>query len=169
MKIVLIGAGNVATHLGMALKKAGHEIEMVYSRSFTSALELSLKVKSRYTTDRLDILPNANLYLISVSDHAIKEILKSFPYKNKIVVHTSGSVTIKVFGKKFVNAGILYPVQTFSKERKVDLKKTPLLIEATNEKTLSVIKKIATSISSNVMEMNSQDRKHIHLASVIGN
>src|SRR5438876_619492 len=113
MKIVLIGAGNVATHLGMALKKAGHKIEAVYSRSFSSALQLSLKLKARYTTDRIEVLPNAGLYIIAVSDHAIKEALKSFPHKNKIIVHTSGSVSIKVFGKKFANAGVLYPLQTF--------------------------------------------------------
>jgi len=169
MKIALVGAGNVATHLGYALKKAGHEITDVYSRSFVSALYLNLHLKARYATDMVETLSPADLYIIAVSDHAIKDVLKAFARKNKPVVHTSGSISMKVFGKQFPNAGVLYPVQTFSKERKIDFKKVPLLIEATNKKTESLIKKVANSISSNVVEMNSIDRKAVHLASVISN
>ena len=123
MKIALIGAGNVATHLGIALKKAGHEITDVYSRSFVSALYLNLRLKARYATDMVETLSAADLFIIAVSDHAIKDVLKEFTRKNKPIIHTSGSVSIKVFGKRFPNAGVLYPVQTFSKERKIDFVK----------------------------------------------
>ena len=41
MKIVLIGAGNLATNLGKALFHAGHEILQVYSRTEESARALA--------------------------------------------------------------------------------------------------------------------------------
>ena len=40
-KIVLVGAGNVATHLGRALREAGHDILQVYSRTEESARPLA--------------------------------------------------------------------------------------------------------------------------------
>jgi predicted short-subunit dehydrogenase-like oxidoreductase (DUF2520 family) len=169
MKIVLIGAGNVATHLGVALKKAKHEILQVYSRSESSSRELSKKLKSKNTTEVKSIFTSADLYIISISDHAIKDFLKSLPVKNKIIIHTSGSVAMKIFGKKFANHGVIYPLQTFSKERNIKFNEVPLLIEGNNAATLSAIVSLARSVSPYVFEMSSVDRKTVHLAAVIAN
>lgn len=169
MKIVLIGAGNVATHFGMALKKAKHEILQVYSRSESSSKELSKRLRSKYTTDVKSILTSADLYIISISDHAIKDFLKSFTTKNKIIVHTSGSVAIKIFGKKFKRHGVIYPLQTFSKERNIRFNEVPLLIEASNAATFSSIATLAGTVSPFVFEMSSSERKLVHLAAVFAN
>src|SRR6186713_1330178 len=126
MKIVLLGAGNVATHLGHALKKAGHEIIQVYSRSASSAKELSLKLRTRPVTIAAEVSTQADLYIISISDTSLSGFIKSLPFKNKTIVHTSGSVGINVFGKLFKNCGVFYPLQTFSKHRKVNLEEVPL-------------------------------------------
>src|ERR1044071_5774945 len=131
MKIALIGTGNVATHLGMALKKARHEIVCVYGRSLPAAAGLASKLKAKSFFIRAELIPpGADLYIISISDHAIRDFLKSFPHKKKPVVHTSGSVSMDVFSAAFTNAGVLYPLQTFSKNRNINLKHVPLLIEA---------------------------------------
>jgi predicted short-subunit dehydrogenase-like oxidoreductase (DUF2520 family) len=169
MKIALIGAGNVATHFGVALKKAKHEILQVYSRSEPSSRELAQKIRCKYTTDAKSISTSADLYIISISDHAIKELLKSLPFKNKTVVHTSGSVPMKIFGKKYSNHGVIYPLQTFSKERNIRFNEVPLLIEGNNAAALSVIASLARSVSPFVFEMSSSDRKTVHLAAVIAN
>ncbi|MCX6275922.1 MAG: DUF2520 domain-containing protein [Bacteroidetes bacterium] len=169
MKIVLIGAGNVATHLGVALKKAKHEILQVYSRSESSSRELSQKLRCKYTTDVKSIFAAADLYIISISDHAIKEFLKYLSLKNKIIVHTSGSVPMKIFGKKFTNHGVIYPLQSFSKERNIRFNEVPLLVEGNNAATFSAIASLARSVSPFVFEMSSADRKTVHLAAVIAN
>ncbi len=169
MKIVLIGAGNVATHLGAALKKAKHEIIQVYSRSESSAKELSNTLKCKYTIDSSAIIVSADLYIVSISDYAIKKFLKTFSVKNKIIAHTSGSVALNIFGKKFADTGVIYPLQTFSKERSIQFDEVPLLIEASNSKTLSAISAVASSVSPFVFEMNSSDRKTVHLSAVIAN
>jgi len=169
MKIVLIGAGNVATHLGMALKKAKHDIIQVYSRSATSAKTLSRILKCQPCADIKSILPSADLYIIAISDHAIKGFTRSFGIKNKVIVHTSGSVAMNVFGKKFSSHGVIYPLQTFSKERKIIFNEVPLLIEGNNAKSISAITSVAESISGFVFPMSSADRKIVHLAAVIAN
>ncbi len=169
MKIVLIGAGNVATHFGLALKKAGHEILQVFSKSESSAHELSRKIKSKYTSDAKAISASADLYIVSISDHAIKGMLKSLTVNSKIIIHTSGSVAMSVFGKRFKDHGVIYPLQTFSKERSLKFNEVPLLIEGNNAKTLSVISSLADSVSPFVFEMSSANRRTVHLAAVIAN
>jgi len=169
MKIVLLGAGNVATHLGLALKKAGHEILQVYSRSASSAKELSLKLRTRPVTDATEISTKGDLYILSISDSSIAAFLKSFPVKNTTIIHTSGSVDSKVFGKKFKSYGVMYPLQTFTKDRAINFQEVPLLIEGNNAASLKLIQKVADSISPHVFEIDSSTRKTIHLSAVIAN
>jgi len=169
MKMILLGAGNVATHLGLALKKAGHEILQVYGRSASSSLELSKKLKSKPVTDINKISALADLYIVSISDSSLQGFIKSFPVKNKTIVHTSGSVGINVFKKSFKSCGVFYPLQTFSKERKMDFTKVPILVEGNNPKSFAFIKKVADTISPYVFETDSASRKTIHLSAVLAN
>ena len=169
MKIVLIGAGNVASHLGPALKKAGHEIVQVYSRTLPAAEELARLLKCKYTSRSGEIDPAADVYLLSIPDHSIKSFLRSFPVRNRLVVHTSGSTGIGVFGKRFSHCGVLYPLQTFSRGRIIQFKTVPLLIEGKDRASQKSLRLLAESISGYVFEMSSAERKQVHLAAVISN
>src|SRR5689334_18079478 len=104
MKIVIIGSGNVATHLGIALKAAGHVIVQVCSRNESSAKRLAKKLSSSFSTD-LKKVKEADVYIVAVNDGAIKDVARDLKIRNSIVLHTSGSVSIKVFEKTFVNYG----------------------------------------------------------------
>ncbi|MBK8805952.1 MAG: NAD(P)-binding domain-containing protein [Bacteroidales bacterium] len=97
MKIVLIGAGNVATHIGKALFNEGHKIEQIFSRTMKSALELASKFNTSFTTDIKTITDNGDIYIIAISDIAIPSIIQAFPHKDKLLIHTAGSVDISVF------------------------------------------------------------------------
>src|SRR5688500_12972945 len=105
-KIILIGAGNVATQLGLALKDAGYKISQVYSKTKTSAESLSKKLKAAAITDLKKIDPDASIYIIAVKDDIITEIAKQLKLKDKIVVHTSGSVSIDVLKNVSTNYGV---------------------------------------------------------------
>ena len=48
MRVVLIGAGNVATHFGEALLAAGYHILQVYSRTEQSAGELASRLNATF-------------------------------------------------------------------------------------------------------------------------
>ena len=53
MKIVFIGAGNLATHLSAALRAGGHDIVQIYSRTMASASALAARVGAE-PTDSID-------------------------------------------------------------------------------------------------------------------
>src|SRR5438309_76102 len=122
MKIVLVGSGNVATHLGKALLKTNHTVLQVYSRSESSAKALAKTLSSSYTTDVTALYSKADLYIVALRDEAIKVFLKKFKVLDKIIVHTSGSVSLSAFKNKFKSFGVLYPVQTFSMHHKINFK-----------------------------------------------
>jgi len=113
--IVLIGAGNVATHLGLAIQKTGRRIVQVYSRTESSAKQLGGKLKTHYTDALEEINPEADLYIVSVSDSALKVLSIRLNLNEQLIVHTSGSVSMDVLRNSSLNYGVLYPLQTFSK------------------------------------------------------
>lgn len=169
MRIVIIGSGNLATQLALALKEAGKEIIQVYSRTENHAKELAEKIGSAYTSDLDEISKNADIYIISVKDDAISEIAASVCGKNPnaLFVHTAGSVAIDIFKNVAIHYGVFYPMQTFSKNRKVDFRPIPCFLEANDEITLNVIRQIAESVSDHVEIADSEKRKKIHLAAVL--
>ncbi len=176
MKIVLIGSGNVATQLGIALKAANHRILQVFSRSESSAKILAKKLSCSYTNDFKNISNQADIYIIAVTDNSIKEIVSGLENLKlqtlnikPVFLHSSGSVSIKVFGKKFKNTGVLYPVQTFSAKHNVVFKNIPVCLEANNPVAKKKIATLAKSITKKIHYINSDQRKKVHLAAVFAN
>jgi predicted short-subunit dehydrogenase-like oxidoreductase (DUF2520 family) len=164
--IVFIGAGNVATQLGIALKKAGHKIIQVYSPGGSSAGKLARLLGATGCSDLRQISRDGTLYIIAVNDDAIKEITKAIRLSGKTVVHTSGTVKMDVLKPVSALYGVIYPLQTLSKDKKIDPRKIPLCIEACNNETLEFISGIAGGISKNVARINSDQRRTLHLAAV---
>ena len=169
MNIVIIGSGNLATHLSLAMKDAGQKILQVYSRTAEHASELAGKLGCDYTTNIDEINEKADIYIISVKDDAISGIADKIGQKahNAIIVHTAGSISMDVFKGKAQHYGVFYPMQTFSKSRKVDFRPIPCFLEASDAETLSTIRTLAESVSQHVVLADSAKRKKIHLAAVL--
>jgi len=162
MKIVLLGSGNVATHLGKALKAAGHEIIQVWSRTLDNAKVLAQNLQSDFINDLSQINPQAEIYLIAVSDDAIRQVAADFPFKDKILAHTSGTSELAIPEI----SGVFYPLQTFSKQKQVDFSIIPIIIEANNSLIAGMLETLAKSLSSKVIQLNSEQRKALHIAAV---
>lgn len=168
IKIVLVGAGNVATHIGLTLKAKGISIVQVYSRTRASAIALAARLGC-LSTDRLpDLCTEADLYIISVKDNALDEVLKGLSHcrADALYVHTAGSVPMAVFDGRMSHYGVFYPMQTFSKEKEVDFSKVPCFIEASDDASLSLLNQFSTTLSSHVMVLSSEKRRYLHLAAV---
>jgi len=168
MKIVFIGAGNVAFHLSRALQNAGYEIIQVYNRTESSAKELANLLQTSYTASIDDISRDASLYVFSVSDAAIKPVSERLALNGKIAIHLSGSVEMNVFEKHYENFGVFYPLQTFSKSRTVDFSEVPVFLEANNSKTFEILYSAANKISQKAYRASSEDRRKLHMAAVFG-
>jgi len=166
MRITLIGSGNVATHLAAALKNAGHRIVQVYSRDAQHAAMLAYHVGAEAIDNLSVISPDTDMFIISVKDDAIIEMVKALAGYQKLIVHTSGSTNLNDMLVFTDNAGVLYPLQTFSKTKEVDFWTVPLCIEAANAHIKTDLEQLAATISNNIYHVNSADRKILHLAAV---
>ena len=166
IKIVLLGAGNVGTHLCRALQnKEGLEIIQWYNRSLNS---LEKELVPFAATQNLNDIIEADLYIISVSDTAIPAISKALEGKNGLIAHTAGSIPMEVLGAH-QNHGIFYPLQTFSKQKEVDFNQIPLCLEANQPENLNLLKKVAQSLGGPVHLIDSAQRKALHVAAVFVN
>lgn len=167
MKVVLLGSGNVSTHLGNALKTSGHEILQVWSRNLNNARELALKLNTTATDSYTAITSAAELYIISVSDDAISAIADNLQVKNKIAIHTSGTTGMEVLEKASDRIGVFYPLQTFSKAKPVDFITIPISVEGNTEEVKNILLKLGNQLSNKVIEMDSVQRRTLHVAAVI--
>ena len=166
MKIVLIGAGNLATNLGKALLKRGHEVMQVWSRTKSSASMLANKLHCSYTTNMEEVVREADLFIIAVKDDVLSKVadVLSDGRENQFFVHTAGSMPMDVLPTE--RRGVLYPMQTFSKQKEVDFSVIPCFIEANHEEDFLLLRAIALTICLDVFALNSENRKYLHLAAV---
>lgn len=164
LKIVIVGAGNVAWHLAKELQKQEQEIVQVYNRSVQPAMSLARRLKCDFTTRIDDLYTEADLYIIAVKDSAIAEVSKSLVLKNKLVVHTSGAIEKDCI--QHDRSGVFYPLQTFSKEKKLNFKTIPFCIEASKSEDYNTLMRLATLLSPIVYSINSHQRKVLHVAAV---
>ncbi len=161
--IILIGAGNVATHLGITLKEKKYNIKQVYSRNINNAIKLAEIVHAN-ATDQLSNIKDADLVIISINDNAVKNILKKIKAKN--IVHTSGALDLNIFNNKFDNYGVMYPLQTFNKKKSVNFSQIPICIEANSITFEKKLLEISKKMSKNVIKINSHERRILHVAAV---
>lgn len=170
IKVVFIGAGNLATNLAIALFNSDINILQIYSRSETSAKQLAIQVKSTHTSKISDIAKNADIYFICVPDKIIPEITNELNVTNGIVVHTSGSTNIQILSSvKSGSYGVFYPFQSFTKNRIIPFCDIPICLNANNDKTLAVLSDVASMISSKVIRMDSETLAWLHLTGVFVN
>lgn len=164
--IVLIGSGNVATHLGLQLKAKDFPILQVYGHTLASAQVLGEKLGTAFTNDIASVLPQAGYYIFSLKDSALPEVLKSFPAYGGMWLHTSGSLPLSIFEGYTSCYGVLYPLQTFSKDRELDFDSVPLFIEANDDSSFNKLEALAKALSGQVYPLSSDKRKYLHLAAV---
>ncbi|GFD93857.1 hypothetical protein KUL156_24050 [Alteromonas sp. KUL156] len=166
IKVAIIGGGNVATHLANAFSKT-NEVSLVqmYARNIEQIEHLK---EVTPITNSIELLTEADVYIIAVSDDAIGDVSRKIEQKNGLVVHTSGSVAMQSLqnsGRK----GIFYLLQSFSKDKDVNFDEIPFCLEAENEEDLQLLETLAKSIGKKVYRINSEQRKRLHVAAVFVN
>lgn len=170
MKVDIIGRGNVAHHLSMAINHyEDFDCRMVNPRSLEGL---------RRDTD---------IFLLAVSDDAIAEvsgrlcamlgpvpesevdsnqnILQDIP----VIAHTSGSTPLSVLApaqKLGYYIGVFYPLQTFSRDIEMDYVDIPVFIEGDSDYSGKRLAWLACPFGETIM-MDSEKRKSLHLASVV--
>ena len=166
MKIVFIGAGNLATRLSLAMRRVGMQIGQVYSHTEASAPQLATRLGCPWTNDLSALQEDGDLYVFSLKDTVLSDVISKVKPNNGMWVHTAGSMPMSVFEGYAQRFGVLYPLQTFSKGRNVNFDVIPIFLEANTDKNADYLKNIASALSENVRFMSSEKRRSLHLAAV---
>ena len=158
----------MATHLARSLQKAGLNIHEVYSLNSENANQFAIQFNCTLCTDLINIDKNTDIILLCIPDDLIAETSKKIGKANAIIAHTSGNTSIR----SLINNdryGVFYPLQTFSKQREIDLKTVPICLESSDEDVMKNLQFLASAISDSVHEINSRQRKYLHLSAVFVN
>ncbi len=164
-RTVLVGAGNLGSHLGKALLAAGVPVIQAFSRF----REKAAAVGAPYVTSLEKIDPTAGLYLLAVADDAIGPVAGQLAGRirpDAIVAHTSGATPSTVLRPLFAHYGVFYPVQTFSRERAVDFRQLPICLHASGAEDLEVLTSVARALTDQVHTLDDEQRAVLHVAAV---
>lgn len=169
----------MATHLSQALNRSTlNEVVQVYSPTADNAKSLAEKLSCGYCTDINDVDVNADIYVCSVKDSVQQQVWNELKCRfvdsgidvaDRIVVHTAGALAMEGedgLAAVFPNCGVVYPVQSFSKQRSVDLSHTPFLIEATIPSTLEKLRDFVATVSDRCYDATTKQRHALHPAAV---
>ena len=168
-KVVMVGAGRVASHLAPALHAHGVVFVQVYSRTLSIANQLAQRIGAE-AVDSIDaICMDADCYLVSLTDEALLQLTPQLTKgrEEALWVHTAGSVPMQLFAGHAHQFGVLYPMQTFSKGVAVDFTQVSLFVEASSPVALQQLKQLASLLTTHIHEADSQQRKSLHVAAVI--
>lgn len=168
MRIALIGAGRVASCMGPRLRQAGHTVTGVYSRTLANAEQLA-KVVGAPAFDTLESVPEADVYLVMLSDDALLQLAPAIVKgrEKSLFMHTAGSVPMDLWKEAGAKRyGVLYAMQTFSKGADIDWPEVPVFVEGCNPDELRIVTSLASDLSGKVTELSSEGRKKLHVAAV---
>lgn len=168
MNAVIIGSGNVATIFAEKLFANGVDILQIVARNINTGKDLAERVKANYTQDYNQIVPDADIFFISVQDDFLPEVaaqLKNVLPKSAFVVHTTGSASIQVLTKVSSRYGVLYPLQSLRKENAI-VQDIPLFLDASSEQDLETLQFFAQKISTKIASANDEQRIRLHIAAV---
>ena len=168
MRIVLVGAGGLGTNLGLALHEAGHDVLAVFSRTMEHARMLAERIGSQ-PTDDICALPNeADLFIVSVKDAVLTDVVQQLMQgrEEQYFAHTAGSMSLTLFQGMARHYGVFYPMQSFSKERRINFSEVPVFLEASDAQTLTQLKALSATLTPHVYELSTDERRYLHLAAV---
>lgn len=167
--IRIAGAGNIAQSLIPALTKSGNKIDMIFDHVSESAKMLAEKSGCSYTDSVSELCDGAFDFLfLLLPDDVIVPFLEKIGTVNSVLIHCSGTLDIDVLKKFSDSCGVVYPLQTFSKEKPVDLINIPVFIEGNSLKVEKLLFEMANSFSQKVIILSSEKRIKLHLAAVFG-
>lgn len=171
MKIVIVGAGRIAWHLGKRLKTKGYRIAQVVNRSAEHADRLGQALDAPWTDQWDEIIPDADWLLIAVRDDAIAGVARALSahVPDALATHTSGATPGKVLEDTFKRYGVFYPLQSFSMERTPVWSKIPFCVDAGSQEDILLLKKVAKTIGNLVYRVDDTQRAHLHVAAVFAN
>ncbi len=163
--ILLIGTGRLAFHLGHALQQRGLKVIGVTGRDKRKTAELAQEFGCAGYSFH-ESLPASGLRIVAVSDDAIHEVAALLPNDGTPVAHLSGSKPLDLLNPH-VHRAVLWPIHSFGLGSPVDFRLIPVVVDASDEATLGIVKSIAQRLSGSVVQLPFLQRQRLHLSAVL--
>ncbi|MCB0737139.1 MAG: DUF2520 domain-containing protein [Bacteroidetes bacterium] len=158
--IAIVGYGNVGWQLAEHFKACSLPLKSIYT---SQSVEIKgINVQNAHAVITEDVV------LICQPDERIESTLNRIANTKSVVLHTSGSKSIEAL-KRFENCGVLYPFQTLTKGRLLPISQIPFYTESGSEHANKVLIELAQKLGASAHEMNSEDRRNLHLTGVLVN
>lgn len=167
--ISFIGAGNVAASLAVGFKSCGLTINEIWSRQIANAELLAAKTNASVCKDIGNINKNVDLIVISVKDDVLLNVLEQLPQNLISIVHTSGSLDMKKLKNCSNNIGVLYPLQSFTKNENINWLDVPICVETNSDLFTDKLFELGKLLSKQVEYINSTQRIQLHIAAIFAN
>lgn len=167
-KVVIVGAGKVASQIGNWLHRGGVEIIQLINRELEKAQSLAEEWSAQLTDDFNALHPDAEMVIIAVSDDAIGAVSDQLPKSDAVVVHTSGSRPLEDL-QKHQRRGVFYPLQTFSAHAVVDFSRVPICVEGSDDQVEDALLNAVELWGAQPFRLNSEQRGSLHVAAVVAN
>ncbi len=169
MDVSFIGSGNLAWHLAPALDNAGHVVREVFSPNPKHASALTERLYQAVVKDSVDFSASkSSLFIVGTPDEAIRQVVMDIVLPDEaILVHCSGSQPLTDLDfAAATHTGVFYPLQTFSKAKRVDFRTIPIFVECLSDEGRNKLIGIARAISNQVRPISSEERLALHVAAV---
>lgn len=169
MDVSFIGSGNLAWHLAPALDNVGYIVREVYSPNPAHAEALTERLYQADVKASLDFSTSkSRLFVIAAADDSISTIAREVILPDEsMLIHTSGSQPLSLLQfAAAASTGVLYPLQTFSKAKRIDFKTVPLFVESNTEAGERLLLNLARTVSTKVRKITSEERRALHVAAV---
>ena len=166
MDVTIIGSGNVATVMGRVLLEKGYTIHQVYSRDNSHAKQLAFELQAEAISDLAIVDDQADIYLIAVTDTVLPELANKLSLKNKLVIHTAGSVSKDVLQTVSTNYGVLWPMKMIRKSM-IALSPVTMVVDGSSESVMQGIEQLAAVFSKVVTRADDMLRLKMHLLAAI--
>ncbi|MGB8491155.1 MAG: Rossmann-like and DUF2520 domain-containing protein [Bacteroidales bacterium] len=166
LRISFIGAGRVASALGLKFNETGYPVIKVVSVTRENGQRLAAILNASWSDD-LEFRDDTDLILVAVTDDSLRSVLEKVKCSDEtIVAHTAGSLGIDIFPGHIARKGIFYPLQTFSHDRRPDFRGIPFFIESPDKEVSDILSGLAMSIGGTVHFADSLHRRYLHVAAV---
>ncbi|MEO0471303.1 MAG: DUF2520 domain-containing protein [Bacteroidota bacterium] len=166
--ISVVGAGRLAWSLIPNLREAGAMPQQLISRDAEQLAVYAKKWDIPSISTELADVQAVDMIILAVPDAAILPLSqKLMPYlqDEQILVHTSGSTELTILTELWPLSGVLYPMQTMTRDKVVPFAKVPIFLEG-SQTVLQKLEALAEKMSERVFVMDSKARMRIHLGAV---
>jgi predicted short-subunit dehydrogenase-like oxidoreductase (DUF2520 family) len=169
--IAIVGAGNLAGALAVALREAGYRIEQIVSRGSAASLQraqrLAREVGAAVAVPAQAVI-QAEIVWFCVPDGAIADAAEALAgavdWKGKVALHSSGALAgdeLRVLRDQGAAVASVHPLMTFVRGSRPPLAGVPFALEG-SPKAVRAVRAIVLDLQGQPFAIRKQDKDAYH-------